>query len=284
MEGEKEVVPFGEDRSALYAQALVDGSEPLEEERKAEVTTDAETETQEEKFNAEPPVTEEAEEVKEVKEEKTVPYGALKEERDKRKAAQKQIDELQDRLQNVLSDFQNYVKKDNQQQEEPAVIDDYDKEIIELKKVVQRQTDELKALRGNFQSEQQKMAKAEFDKRLDAVDSELLKEGYPGFNQFIGHVKQALSQIAEEDMDEAKSLDNPEGWKRIYKERVFNNLSTIFTTKQLADKRSDKESAKKEAQSVVTNPGKGLPEKEKSSEWSYDDYVKLRSKGFAGHR
>lgn len=284
MEGDKEVVPFGEDRSALYAQALVDGSEPLEEEREAEVITDAETETQEEKFSAEPPVNEEAEEVKGVKEEKTVPYGALKEERDKRKAAQKQIDELQDRLQNVLSDFQNYVKKDNQQQEEPAVIDDYDKEIIELKKVVQRQTDELKALRGNFQSEQQKMAKAEFDKRLDAVDSDLLKEGYPGFNQFIGHVKQALSQIAEEDMDEAKSLDNPEGWKRIYKERVFNNLSTIFTTKQLADKRSDKESAKKEAQSVVTNPGKGLPEKEKSSEWSYDDYVKLRSKGFAGHR
>ncbi|MFA6336041.1 MAG: hypothetical protein WCX48_10940, partial [Bacteroidales bacterium] len=237
MEGEKEVVPFGEDRSALYAQALVDGSEQPEEEQNAEVKTDAETETQEEKFSAEPPVIEEAEEVKEVKEEKTVPYGALKEEREKRKAAQKQIDELQDRLQNVLSDFQNYVKKDSRQPEEPAVIEDYDKEIIDLKKVVQRQTDELKALRGNFQSEQQKMAKAEFDKRLDAVDSDLLKEGYPGFNQFIGHVKQVLSQIAEEDMDEAKSLDNPEGWKRIYKERVFDNLSTIFTKKQLADKR-----------------------------------------------
>lgn len=276
MEGEELNVFGAEERDAFYEKLNPNEEAPAEET----VVTEAETETQaKDQYVAEPPVKEEA---AEVKEEKTVPYGALKEEREKRKALQRDNEELQKRLQSVLTDFQTYVHGGKDKPEEQAeVIEDYDKEIIELKNLVKRQAEEITALKGTYQSDQQQKAKNEFQQRLNAVDADLLKEGYPGFNQFIGHVQQELQRIAEDDHDEAVKLDNPEGWKKIYKERVFNNLASLFVKKSEDDKKQAKEQAKKDAQSVVLTPGKIQTSSEPSQEESYEEYANYRRKGFA---
>ena len=106
-------VPFGEDREALYAKASVD--ETAEETTEVSAETTTKEETQESEYKAEPPVKEESDSVS--KEDKTVPYGALKEEREKRKAIQKDLDEAQKRLQQVLNDFQSYVQNGNKPDE-----------------------------------------------------------------------------------------------------------------------------------------------------------------------
>jgi hypothetical protein len=271
-------VPFGEDREALYAKASVD--ETAEETTEVSAETTTKEETQESEYKAEPPVKEEADSVS--KEDKTVPYGALKEEREKRKAIQKDLDEAQKRLQQVLNDFQSYVQNGNKPDEVVEVIEDYDKELLESKRTIKALQAEVEALKGNFKSEQTIKAQNELQTRISSVSDELVKEGFPGFVQFIGHVQSELSKIASDDMETAKSLDNPDGWKKIYKEKVFPTLSTIFTKKESDDRTSRKVAAKQEVQGAVLTPGQAPASEKSSAEWNYDDYLKVRNTGFAG--
>lgn len=278
--GEEVQVPFGEDREALYAKAS--GEETVTE---GEAGASVETATKEEstqvaEYTPEPPVKEEAETVS--KEDKTVPYGALKEEREKRKAIQKDYEETQKRLQQVLNDFQSYVQKDKRPDEGTEVIEDYDKELIESKRVIKALQTEVEALKGNFQNEQTRKAQNELQGRISNVSNELMKDGFPGFEQFVGNVQAELSKLAGEDLDEARALDNPDGWKKIYREKVFPTLSSIFTKKESDDRTSRKVAAKQDVQGAVLTPGQAPVGEKASSEWNYDDYLKVRNSGFAG--
>lgn len=272
-------VPFGQDREALYAQASGEELTPEGEAGASVDTATKEETTPVQEYTAEPPVKEEAETVKE---EKTVPYGALKEEREKRKAIQKDYEETQRRLQQVLSDFQAHVQKETKGSDEPEVIEDYDKEIIEARRTIKEMKAELDALKGNFQSEQQRKAKADLDQKLTEIGSDLEKEGFPGFYQLIGQVESELAHIAENDVDEARSLNTPEGLKKIYREKVFSKFATIFTKKEAEERTNKKVAAKQEAQGAVLTPGTAPAGEKTSSEWNYDDYLKVRNTGFAG--
>lgn len=270
---------FGEDRMAIYAKASPEPEAEVDAGASVDTATEQEGAPKEE-YQPEPPVKEDAETV--AKEDKTVPYGALKEEREKRKALQKSNDELTQRLQQVLGDFQAYVQEGKKGVAEPETVEDYDREIVEARNKIKNLEAKIASLEGNFQTEQQKKAQNDLQARLSGVSADLEKEGYPGFLEFLGNVQSELSRIAAEDMDEARSFDNPEGWKRIYKEKVFPSLSQIFSKKESADRKSSKEDAKRDVQGAVLTPGSAPAGEKSEKEWSYEDYLKMRSESFAG--
>ncbi len=223
----------------------------------------------------------ETDEVKseETKEDKTVPYDALHEEREKRKFQKQKSDELESKnseLQEQLSEVLQELKKKSTTDDEFA--SNEDKKFSKIKAEV----DELKMERAKDAEKDKERAsqnaQTEFEKNISDTAKSLADEGYPGFEFMSTQVGNEILKLIEEDSDNAY-LQNPEGWKTIYKQRVFPNISKIFTDQKKNEVMNGKKDAKREA-SLVTSPGsadKKPIESKTDDDWSYEDYIADRN-------
>lgn len=275
-----EDVSIFSDREALYERANPTPEVVTPEETVAPPEEVAKETTPVEEYKTEPPeevAEKEPEKSQENKDDKMVPYAALHEERERRKATQKSLNETQEQLRTLLSDFQKFVTEQRKPTEESVeVIDDYDKAIIELRSKVRSLETENESLKNRYNTDATRQAQETFNNILKETNSELVAEGYDGFSDFLDLVKRELKQIAEEDIEEAQRLDNKDGWKKIYKTKVFPRIKSMFDKQTKEEKFAKKEEAKAKA-NLVTNPGKVLSEeKEDDSEWSIQDYLKVR--------
>lgn len=267
----------GDKEMSLYDQ------EPPEEEPEAspeEEETDASTETDE----AELPSEEEEVAGEEVKEdENTVPLAALHEEREKRKALSRDLEDLKTKFRDLFDDYKKL-------SEEPATPPSpYDEGEVDPRfAALEKQVAELRADRNKLASENKATSQAKaakkFDDQVSEADSALEKDGYPGFKFSVATVDKILGEMVKDD-PENRIYNNPDGWKKIYIERVFPDIQAKFTTLDKSQINEHKKTLKKKA-GLVGNPGKkGAPPKkdeEKSETELYEEYLSMRqTKGFS---
>lgn len=212
------------------------------------------------------------------KEEKFVPYDALHEEREKRKSAQKRARELEDKVNYLLREIeaQKQAAKPIQKTEEEQSVFHDDPLIKSLK-------EELAYLKNQlFIREQQekeayvKSSMNNLQNDIRNVDESLEKEGYPAFGIMVNRVTDELKRLVEEDPDN-QYLDNPNGWKKIYKEIVFPQIKNKFVPISQKQNQASKEALKSAAQ-LAGSGGRVETQEEKSDDWTYEDYSAERKK------
>jgi hypothetical protein len=148
-------------------------------------------------------------------------------------------------------------------------ITDYEKELVNAKKQIRLMRDEMEAFKRG-QTQQKDVTEQE---RLTALvkqtDSELTKEGFEGFDDFVPQIIKAMND-EEIPMDER----NPDTWKRVYKEIVYPNYIGKYKVVSKESKKAEKETLKKEA-SFIMDPGKKEATKKEDNEPF--NYTKWRS-------
>jgi len=242
------------ERDAIYAALAKKPKPPPEPEERTEE-------------KAEEKVEEKAEFVPEDKpqdEEKTVPYGALKEEREKRKELARRVKELEEAFKQAAEDNKRLAERASAQSEEEPITD-YEKELISLRKENRAMRDELKALKASIDRDRQAASEVQIKTLVERTGYELAKEGFEGFQDFIPQVVQAMRAEGIEAAEET-----PEIWKRVYKEQVWPK----YVGKYRPSKKAEKEELKKEA-SLIKSPGKTEPPK-KEEEWTPKTYAQWR--------
>lgn len=208
-------------------------------------------------------------------EDKYVPKQALDEERAKRKRLREEKEALENRL-------KAYEEKLSPQAE-PEIIIDYDAEINTLKNRVNN----FEKLEAQRQEQAREAAAIEQRKKTDDMIREagidLAKEGYPGFSKMTGAVIDELQKIMADDPDAAVALDNPDGWKKIYKEIVYPDFKREFTETSKQISLEQKTALKKDA-NLATSSGKAPSKKEDDDPDTWDEkrrmteYLKMRNK------
>ena len=215
-----------------------------------------------------------ATEDKKKEETKTVPYDALHEEREKRKLAQAKARELEDKLKEMEARIalSKLVEQDN----EYLTDDD-----IKLKKL-ERSIAELeeKETKRDFENRQmqERTAREQLNKNLVDTDKALTDEGYPGFQFLSSRVGDELNKLVAEDPDNIY-LDAPDGWKKIYKEKVFPTVKGVFAQVERQGL-MDKKTVAKEGAALVGSPGSAdkKPEAKKDDGWTIEEYLEDRRK------
>jgi len=220
------------------------------------------------------------EEVK-TEDEKTVPHGAFHEEREKRKAAQRKISTLEGKV----HELENKATQVSDKSEEDP--DEYLGEDTVKIKALEKQLQELldkEGARERKEEDTRKQGEVDQLKTLvDTTDVQLTKDGFPGFKFMTAQITEELNKLIKDDPENAY-LDNPEGWAKIYRDKVFPEVKGMFVSKDKAAVLNKKKAAKAAAALIGTS-GKDTSgasdKKKKSDEWSYDDYISLRKEGSA---
>ena len=295
-----DVETLGQSRDSLYEQyEKAQGGEPLKEKVKEEVKTEEsetaktdkkETEKKEEEVKTEsstekkdePTEKAEVEKVKvedfkttpkeETKDTK-VPYDALHAEREKRKAAQVRIRELESQINLVLQETKKKAE------EKPETVDDYEKEIITLRKEVKSLREDLSSQKKNLETEASQKKITEIESKISTVDRELKEEGFPLFKDLQDQVTKEIVKMIDGDPDSGQGIireyDNPNGWKKIYKEKIFPRLDSTFKERYQSSTKKEKEELKKQA-NLTGGSAPRVSLETKEDEYSYDDYLKRR--------
>lgn len=249
----------------------------IEEEKPADsgVTEMAEkpSETAEVKESEKEKGAEESLQETEPKEEiKTVPLAALHEEREKRRKIKSELEARitreREEKQEILDTLYEYTKTDKEDllpEEKISVLEEKITSLDERTKKADREREESS----------RRMEYERASKNVDAVDTELSGEGFPGFKKFKDLVLKEISLLPEEEGLKANA--DPADWKKIYKETVFPELISAFGN---IDKIKFKEQseAKNELKKKVQMLGerKADTTKPKTETWSYDDYMQSR--------
>ena len=215
---------------------------------------------------------------KEPKEEKTVPYDALHAEREKRKLAQAKIRELEENLKALEA---KVAAIPNKSQEEESYLTDEERRI----KALEASIEEIKTKEKTREYELRDMQHGEAQRKLETAvadtDKALAAEGFPGFKFLSNKISEELQKLVKDDPDNI-IFDNPEGWKKIYKEKVFPHVKSVFVKAEKEKIMEDKTNAKKDA-SLIGSPGQpdktSSPKKEEDDD-SYESYLKRR--GYSG--
>jgi len=226
--------------------------------------------------------------VKEQSDEKTVPLGALKEERDKRKALQTEVRSLKAQINANIEKQQKAIKASTEKKEtEGEEIEDYDSELLALRE----QIAELKKKISDREEVDEHNAASkrieDVNVKASNVNQELEKEGFPGFSANKPLVIAHLNQLAQEDPNFSAisrgvllhELDNPAGWKKIYKEVIFPDMQKAVLGNDKDELIAAKKKLKKQAQLSGNSGGKPQPKSEKEEKWTNNDYIKLRRSG-----
>lgn len=178
---------------------------------------------------------------------------ALDEERGKRKRLREEKEELEAKIRDYEA------KQTHAQPLQDDAILDYEAELKTLK-ANQKSMELREAQREAFS--RQEAVRRESDrlyKMVKDVNKELADEGFPGFEYMAGTITTELLNMNSVDPEEAKALDNPAGWKKIFKENIYPRFKKEFeesTRKSTLDKKV----ALKE-QANLSGPGKGAPKK-----------------------
>jgi hypothetical protein len=197
-------------------------------------------------------------------EEKTVPHGAFHAEREKRKEAQKRAEELESQVQTLIKDNRAFMEKSKQTETEQSNLEalieegDYDsvlrvalKENGELKRRLEA-LEAGEAKRSELDAEEvAKRSREQYQQRVSTIATDLEKDGFPGFDMFVDKMNTELNQMIADDPDNA-SYDNDEGYKKIYKERIFPSVKKLFAEQVKEDALEKKRKLKEKA-----NIGKG---------------------------
>ncbi len=213
--------------------------------------------------------------------------GALHEEREKRKAASARNKELERQLQTVLQDVKRLM--DEKEKPPTEAIEDYEKEILDLKKTLRELGSKVDSHESTEAEKFNRQKKLDIDMKIKQADEDLEKEGFPLFSEMVDKVTKEIVKLrdAEEtpegQMVIVKEYDNPEGWKKLYKEKIFPYLYGKLSKRQKADTDAKKIEAKKEAQ-LTGSPGQKPKTDDEEKPWSYDDYLTLRTKNSAVRR
>lgn len=221
-------------------------------------------------------------EEKPLSEKKMVPYDALHEERERRKALQMEVEELKYRF--------NQAPK--QEKVEAATIEGFDNEgnvtdyevamkaILKENLNIKRELDTVKSksttFEHNYQNTIKQEAEAKLAKRVENTTRELAEEGFPGFSEFVPLMSAELNKLITEDRDNVR-LDNEAGWKQIYKERIFPKITNSIGEHLKKDSFAQK-TALKEKANLATKPGAQPSKQVKEEEWTKGDYMKMRQR------
>src|SRR3990167_1897829 len=224
---------------------------------------------------AEAPAPEEAAiEEKKKEETKTVHYDALHEEREKRKLAQAKTRELEEKIKALEAQAASSrsVEQDNE------YLTDEEKKVRELERSISelRAKDEARE-RENLEAKQRTIQEQR-EKNIADTDKSLHTDGYPGFQFLTSRVADELDKLIKEDPDNIV-YDNPEGWKKIYREKVFPSVKGIFVQAEKKSLIDSKVEAKKDA-ALAGSPGSSpkKPEAKKDDGWSIEEYLENRRK------
>lgn len=251
-------------------EAAEDEKAPEKEPEEKEVAV-APADTEGDKYV---PVAPEASEKK--KEEiKTVPYDALHEEREKRKLAQARAKELEEKIKAL--EATKTVEKPVEQSEDLYLTEE-EKRIMALERKLADIEAKNRERETHSQKEQERLMREDLDRKIAETDKVLSESGYPGFQFLKSRVGEELDKLIADDPDNVV-LNTPEGWKKIYVEKVFPTVRGMFVQ---ADRQAtmDKKKASKEGIGLAGSSGTA-PKKEESSEekeWTYDDYLAERMK------
>ena len=146
---------------------------------------------------------------------------------------------------------------------------------------LERKLADLEQLARKYEASSQRATAQEkqkqLEKQLKAVDSDLLNEGYPGFELAALKVYQKVEAMSIEEP--FKNWNTPDGWKKIYKEYVYPEIAPLFIKKSEEKDREDKKQKKKNAQ--LAGDSKRLSDGMKDDseeEYTYTDYIKDRRK------
>lgn len=291
-EGQHDESLFNSERDDVYAkyeQMNQEGGEFLPVKLEQEETPEEEIQEEETETSPEEEVTEQQDseleeegKIDEEEQQKTVPLEALHEERNKRKAAQNELRELNEKVKVVLEDNKKLMELIQQQNEEPPQIDDYDKEIISLK----RELGELKKENAEYKKERiretQSRLKKEFDNAIDNLDKKLEAEGVVGFKFLLPTVLEEIKTLQKTDSERFREIMQTDddsflkGVEQIYKETVYPKFSEKFNRQTKKEKDVKKEDLKKKA-GLTASPGKVEQEpKADGGDWTLDEYMKMR--------
>lgn len=248
---------LGSERDEVY-EALSTKPEvpPVEEPKEPEAPVETK-EPEKSEFVAEPPK----------EEKKVVPLDALHEERARRKELSKRVKELEDTVKLQMEDNKKLLEALQKPDDEP--ITDYEKEMLSLRKQLKMAMGEIE----NFKKAQVKDREVSAQERLEAMakatDSELSKDGFDGFYDFIPQVVKAMN-------DEEIPLEDrsPDTWKRVYREVVYPKYVGKFKQVAKDTKKEEKKELKKDA-SLIKEPGKAEAKKKEDDDF---DYMKFRSR------
>lgn len=194
-----------------------------------------------------------------------VPHQAFHQEREKRKALQAELD--------------NFKKKfeDSQKQEPESDLDAEEQEKDRKITAIEEKQERFEQWQAEQDEKSVNSKRQEFERLIDndisTVDKALKEEGYPGFETFSTKVSTRILELGNNDPEILAKLQNPEGWKYVYKKHIFPELKGIFLRQDKEEMVSDKKVLKQQA-NLIGSPGKGQKEVKEEDSWSLDDYEK----------
>jgi hypothetical protein len=221
-------------------------------------------------------------------EDKTVPLGALHEERQKRKESQAKVVELEQQVKELAQQVKSKPKEEGEEE----YIEDYDAELIKLRKdneSLRKKVDGIEA--KGTQSEAEK-AQTAFLAKVDKVGKELTEEGFNGFSDCTPMLRQHIQNLISKEPDPQEyiagrkllDIDNPEGWKKIYKEEIYPSIEKIINQKKSEDIIDERIARKKKAALSGNSGGKPVQTKKKddvnelSQKEMHEGYMQMRLK------
>lgn len=210
---------------------------------------------------------------------KTVPLEALHEEREKRKAAQRQLREMQEQI--------AYMQRLQQVRPQLSDVDteevvDYDRELITLKKQNAEIARQMQAMQQATMSDRQAREMQIIQSQITMTAQELEQEGYPAFLEMQDLVASEMRRLYADDPDTVNEYpDNPSGWKKAFKEIVFPKLQKIGLG-VAKEQDFEKKRALKQQAGLTGTTGKGAMQtittekKDLSNDERVKEYMKLR--------
>lgn len=269
--------------------------EDVEAEAESEDTSGDDTDYVPEETEGDADDDDEAEDKEEEEKQKTVPYDAFHQERERRKDLQKTVADLEDKVKMLLQDNKVLMERGKKPDESESglsdvselekLVDDgeYGDALKQALKTITGLQDTIKGLENNDrqriearEADEATRKAEEAEKRIQKLHSDLEKEGFPGFDPLVEHVNAELRAMIKEDPDNI-SLNNDEGFKKIYKEKVFPKFRKMFVGKDREDTMQGKRERKKNANlGGGGNAPKGSAKKDNDDDWGMNDYMDMR--------
>ena len=207
---------------------------------------------------------------------RTVPYGALHEERMKRKDLQLELDDMKAKVDQLMSDNVKLMSKGKEPSEDeyqPV----YRTELSELRTENLRLKNEIDSINKRFQVEDQEKASQRLERLISEVDKIESDAGRPGFASIGRHIVLArINEMAREDPELASSYQNTDGWRKIWTEE-FPKVKQQFVIQDKKELFDQKKQAKEGAE-LITSTGKAPTKEATTLEWDWNKYLEMRQK------
>lgn len=262
---------LGSDRDALRADYEAYQALPKEGQQEPEPEKEPEPEVEAKPEKAETEKKDFVPETPKPDEEKTVPYGALKEEREKRKELARKIKELEESFKQAAEDNKKLVElMSSKSDDEP--ITDYEKEILSLRKQLKVAMSKIDSFEKGQVQQRQVTEQDRLTALVNQTHTELAKDGFDGFDDFVPQVIKAM-----DDEDIPMEERTPATWKKVFKEVVYPKYIGKYKVDTKAEKKAEKEAEKKEA-SLIKSPGKPDAKKKDEEDTTPQAYARWREK------